>query len=57
MMQEYSGAGRQQDKQGTSLLHCCCPPNLSWAEGPEALVGSRQVLPGSGGRLFCKLAG
>lgn len=33
--------------QGAAAL--LLSPNLSWAKGPEALVGSRRVLLGSGG--------
>lgn len=49
VIQERSSAGRQQDRQCTSLLpaRSTCPasvPSSSWAEGPEALTGSRQVL-------------
>lgn len=54
VMRDHSGVGRQQDIQDTSFppqgaAALLVPPSLSWAEGPEALVGSRRVPLGSGG--------
>lgn len=44
-----SRTGREPPCRPQGAAALLLSPNLSWAEGLEALVGSRRVLPGSGG--------